>query len=49
MPPATKINRTAEIQAVVNATETPESALERAPGCGISGGAPARAGQSQLI
>lgn len=49
MPPATKINRTAEIQAVVNATETPKSALERAPGCGISGGAPARAGQSQLI
>lgn len=49
VPPATKINRTAEIQAVVNATETPKSALERAPGCGISGGAPARAGQSQLI
>lgn len=37
MAPATKINRTAEIQAAVNATETPKSALERAPGCGISG------------
>lgn len=32
VPPATKINRTAEIQAAVNVTETPQSALERAVG-----------------
>lgn len=50
VPPAIKINRSAEIEAAVNATETPKSALERAPGCGISGRVPpARAGQSHLI
>lgn len=47
--PASMINRTAEIQAVINATETSKPALERTPGCGISGRVPpARAGQSQL-
>lgn len=40
VPPATKINRTAETQAAVNATETPKSALERAAAVGFLEGCP---------